>query len=222
MEKTDCAVMVPLDVGWSDVGSWSSLWDVSTKDKQGNAIKGDVLLTDTHNSLVLSDNRLVATLGIENAMIVDTKDVVMVAAKDRVDDIKQIVEQLKVSNEPVTKLHREVSRPWGKYDAIDSGERFQVKRITVNCGAKLSVQLHNYRAEHWVVVSGTAKVTNGDNTFLLKENESTYIPVGVVHSLENVSSTPLEIIEVQSGSYLGEDDIVRLEDNYERSSKQSL
>jgi mannose-1-phosphate guanylyltransferase len=216
MENTAEAVVVPLDAGWNDIGSWSSLWDVSDKDEAGNVVAGDTLLHETKNSYVRADDKLVATVGVEDLVIVSTKDAVLVAHKDRVQDAKTIAEQLKAESRSEWELHREVYRPWGKYDSIDSGARYQVKRITVNPGAKLSVQKHYHRAEHWVVVSGTAKVTNGEDTYLLKENESTFVPVGAVHALENPGKTPLEIIEVQSGSYLGEDDIIRLEDRYGR------
>lgn len=216
MEKTSDAVVVPIDAGWNDIGSWSSLWDISKKDGDGNATHGDVMLHNTSNSYVRADNKLVAAIGVEDLVIVSTKDVLMVAHKDHVQDVKIIAQELKANMRSEWELHREVYRPWGKYDCIDAGDRFQVKRITVKPGAKLSVQMHNYRAEHWIVVSGTARVTNGDNTFLLSENESTYIPIGVVHALENVGKLPLKLIEVQSGSYLGEDDIVRFSDLYGR------
>jgi len=216
MEKTDDAVMVPLDAGWSDIGSWAALWDTSQKDAEGNVFKGDVLGHATRNSFVHADSRLVATLGVEDLVIVETKDAVLVAHKNQVQDVKKLVERIKADNRHEHLNHREVYRPWGEYDAIDSGHRYQVKRITVQPGAKLSVQMHHHRAEHWVVVSGTAKVTNGDKTYLVTENQSTYIPVGQVHALENPGVIPLELIEVQSGSYLGEDDIVRFEDQYGR------
>ncbi|OYT97732.1 MAG: mannose-1-phosphate guanylyltransferase/mannose-6-phosphate isomerase [Pseudomonas sp. PGPPP3] len=216
MEKTDAAVMVPLDAGWSDIGSWSALWDVSDKDAQGNVFKGDVLDQQSHNTYVHASNRLVATLGVSDLVIVETKDAVLVAHKDQVQDVKKIVERLKAAGRSEHLNNREVYRPWGVYDAIDNGHRYQVKRITVKPGAKLSLQMHHHRAEHWIVVSGTAKVTNGETTFLVTENQSTYIPIGQVHSLENPGVIPLELIEVQSGSYLGEDDIVRFADNYGR------
>lgn len=217
MEKTKDAVMVPLDAGWSDVGSWTALWEASNKDAAGNVFKGDVLGHTTRNSFVHADSRLVATLGVEDLVIVETKDAVLVAHKNQVQDVKKLVERIKADNRHEHLNHREVYRPWGMYDAIDSGHRYQVKRITVQPGAKLSVQMHHHRAEHWVVVSGTAKVTNGDKTYLVTENQSTYIPVGQVHALENPGVIPLELIEVQSGSYLGEDDIVRFEDQYGRA-----
>ena len=217
MEKTQEAVMVPLNAGWNDIGSWSALWEIDKKDDSGNAVNGDVIMHDTKNCLIRGSDRLIATLGLENIVIVDTKDAVIVSHKDSVQDVKEIVKRLKADERIEYKLHREVYRPWGKYDSVDSGNRYQVKRITVKPGAKLSVQMHHHRAEHWVVVSGTAEVTNGDEILLLSENESTYIPIGVVHSLKNPGKTPLELIEVQSGSYLGEDDIVRFEDLYGRS-----
>jgi mannose-1-phosphate guanylyltransferase len=218
MEKTLHAVVVPMDAGWSDIGSWSSLWDISEKDGEGNSTHGDVILHNTRNSYVRSDNKLVAVIGVDDLVVVSTKDALMVAHKDSVQDVKMITESLKIQARSEWQLSREVYRPWGKYDSIDGGERYQVKRITVKPGAKLSVQMHHHRAEHWVVVSGTARVTNGDKTFLLSENESTYIPVGVVHALENPGKVELELIEVQSGSYLGEDDIVRFEDRYGRDA----
>jgi mannose-1-phosphate guanylyltransferase len=216
MEKTADAAMVPLDAGWSDVGSWSSLWEVSPKDAQGNVFKGDVLAHDTHGTYVHADSRLVATVGLTDLVVVETKDAVLVARKDQVQDVKKVVEALKAQGRPEYLNHREVYRPWGMYDSVDQGERYQVKRITVKAGARLSLQMHHHRAEHWIVVSGTAKVTKGQDTFLVTENESTFIPVGEVHSLENPGVIPLELIEVQSGSYLGEDDIVRLKDQYGR------
>ena len=216
MEKTADAAMVPLDAGWSDIGSWSALWDVSQKDAEGNALKGDVITESTRGCYIHADSRLVATVGVEDLVIVETKDAVLVTRKDRVQDVKKIVERIKSNGRHEHMNHREVYRPWGIYDSIDSGHRYQVKRITVKPGAKLSVQMHHHRAEHWIVVSGTAKVTNGTETYLVTENQSTYIPIGQVHSLENPGVIDLELIEVQSGSYLGEDDIVRLEDRYGR------
>ena len=217
MEKTADAVMVPLDAGWSDIGSWTALWDVSDKDQQGNVFKGDVLNQQSHNTYVHADSRLVATVGLDDLVIVETKDAVLVAHKDHVQDVKKIVEQLKNGSRTEHINHREVYRPWGVYDSVDNGHRYQVKRITVKPGAKLSVQMHHHRAEHWIVVSGTARVTNGEKTYLVCENESTYIPIGQIHALENPGVIPLELIEVQSGSYLGEDDIVRFEDKYGRT-----
>ena len=216
MERTKHASVVPLEAGWSDIGSWSALWEVSEGDDQGNACKGDVMLHDSHNLMVHADHRLVATVGVEDLVVVETKDAVLVARQDRVQDVKKIVERLKVEGRNEHIIHREVYRPWGVYDSIDHGERYQVKCITVKPGAKLSVQMHHHRAEHWVVVSGTAKVTIGETTRLVSENESTYIPIGQVHALENPGKIPLELIEVQSGSYLGEDDIVRFNDRYGR------
>jgi len=216
MEKTEHAVVVPMDAGWSDIGSWSSLWDISKKDLNGNSVHGDVILHETNNSYVRTDGKLVAAIGVDDLVIVATKDVLVVAHKDSDQDVKKIAEQLKQKKRTEWELHREVYRPWGKYDSIDSGDRYQAKRITVKPGAKLSVQMHHHRAEHWIVVSGTARVTNGEKKFLLSENESTYIPVGVVHALENPGKVDLELIEVQTGSYLGEDDIVRFEDKYGR------
>ena len=216
IEKTDDAVVVHMDAGWSDIGSWSSLWDISEKDQNGNAVHGDVMLHKSNNCYVRTDGKLVAAIGVDDLVIVSTKDVLVVAHKDSVQDVKVVAQQLKAESRTEWEHHREVYRPWGKYDSIDSGERYQAKRITVKPGAKLSVQMHHHRAEHWVVVSGSAKVTNGEKTFILSENESTYIPVGVIHALENPGKIPLEMIEVQSGSYLGENDIVRFEDAYGR------
>ncbi len=217
VEGSDAVVVVPMDAKWSDIGSWSAIWEVSKKDEEGNRVLGDVITQDSKNCLVHAEERLVTVLGLEDVVVVDTKDTVLVANKNKVQDIKKIVDVLKSADRSEWQLHREVYRPWGKYDSIDNGDRYQVKCITVKPGAKLSVQKHHHRAEHWVVVSGTASVTNGDNTFLVTENESTYIPIGQVHALENPGKVPLELIEVQTGSYLGEDDIVRLEDNYGRA-----
>lgn len=216
MEHTKDAVVVPMDAGWNDVGGFAALWEVSVKDADGNAFNGDVKSVDTKNTLVFGGNKLVATVGVEDLVIINTKDAVLVANKDQSQQVKAIVAQLKTEQRSEVTFHREVYRPWGKYDSIDNGDRFQVKRITVKPGAKLSVQMHHHRAEHWIVVSGTAKVTNGDKDILLTENQSTYIPVGVIHALENPGKVDLELIEVQSGSYLGEDDIVRFEDRYGR------
>jgi mannose-1-phosphate guanylyltransferase len=216
MENTKDAVVVPMDAGWSDVGGFAALWEVSDKDADGNVFNGDVKAVVTKNTLVFGGNKLVTTVGVEDLVIINTKDAVLVAHKDQSQHVKAIVGQLKAEQRSEVTFHREVYRPWGKYDSIDNGERFQVKRITVKPGAKLSVQMHHHRAEHWIVVSGTAKVTNGDKNILLTENQSTYIPVGVIHALENPGKVDLELIEVQSGSYLGEDDIVRFEDRYGR------
>lgn len=216
MEKTRDAAVIPLDAGWSDIGSWSALWTIGEKNEQGNVCKGDVLTLNTHNSLVYAEHKLVATVGVDDLVVVETKDAVLVAHRDRVQEVKKIVEAIKNDGRHEHMNHREVYRPWGVYDSIESGGRYQVKRITVKPGAKLSVQMHHHRAEHWVVVSGTARVTKGDQSFLVTENESTFIPIGEVHALENPGKIPLELIEVQSGSYLGEDDIVRFEDQYGR------
>lgn len=217
MEHTEHACVVPLNSGWSDIGSWSALWDVAEKDQDGNVTYGDVMIYDGRDQFVHADNRLVATVGVSDLVVVETKDAVLVANKNRVQDVKNIVEELKKRGRTEHESHREVYRPWGVYDSISSGDRYQVKKITVKPGAKLSVQMHHHRAEHWVVVSGTAKVTNGEKTYLVGENESTYIPVGCVHALENPGVIPLELVEVQSGAYLGEDDIVRFDDRYGRS-----
>jgi mannose-1-phosphate guanylyltransferase/mannose-6-phosphate isomerase len=217
MEKTSKAVVVPLDAGWNDVGAWSSVWQVLPQDAQGNATRGDVLLEGVSNSYVHADNRLVTLVGVDNLVVVETADAVLVTHKDSAQDVKKVVDRLKAQKRPEVDLHREVFRPWGSYDSVDSGQRFQVKRIVVKPGAKLSVQMHHHRAEHWVVVSGTAKVMIGDETQLITENQSVYIPVGVVHSLENPGKLPLHLIEVQSGAYLGEDDIVRFSDQYGRA-----
>jgi len=219
MEKTSEAAMVTLDAGWSDVGSWSSLWETGEKDANGNVTTGDTLLEGTTNSYVNAEHSLVAVIGLEDVVVVETKDAVMVANKKNAEHIKTVVNRLKAEKRPEFEFHREVFRPWGSYDSIDNGGRFKVKRITVKPGEKLSVQMHHHRAEHWVVVSGTANVTIGDETQMLTENESVYIPIGAVHALENPGKIPLELIEVQSGAYLGEDDIVRFSDRYGRSDK---
>ncbi len=217
MEKTASAIVVPLDAGWNDVGAWSSLWDISAKDSHGNVHQGDVLSSNSHNNYIFAETSLVATVGLENTVVIQTKDAVLVAARDKVQEVKAIVQQLKAAGRTEHKIHREVYRPWGKYDSIDNGQRYQVKRITVKPGEKLSIQMHHHRAEHWIVVSGTANVTvNGKDT-LLTENQSVYIPLGAIHALENPGKIPLELIEVQSGSYLGEDDIVRFSDRYGRA-----
>ena len=216
MEKTDRAVVVPLAAGWSDVGSWAALADALPRDAEGNVTAGDVLTEDSSGCYLHSTSRLVAAVGLRDHVVVETKDAVLVAPCDRVQDVKELVAELKARGRYETSLHREVYRPWGSYDSIDSGDRFQVKRLIVNPGATLSLQLHHHRAEHWVVVTGTAKVTRGDEVFTLSENESTYIPIGARHRIENPGKIPLHIIEVQSGTYLGEDDIVRFEDRYGR------
>jgi mannose-1-phosphate guanylyltransferase len=216
MEKTQSAVVVPMDAGWSDVGAFAALWEVLPHDEAGNVHRGDVLSHDSHNNLIFAENALVATVGLQDHVVVQTKDAVMVAPRERVSEVKQIVAQLKSRGRTEHHIHREVYRPWGKYDSVDAGGRYQVKRITVLPGAKLSVQMHHHRAEHWIVVSGTASVTLNGKDHLLTENESIYLPVGAVHALENPGKIPLELIEVQVGSYLGEDDIVRLQDRYGR------
>ena len=211
------AAVIPLNAGWSDVGVWSTLWEVGDKDKQGNVTKGDVSLHDTENSLLYSSERYIAAVGLKDTIVVETSDAILVANKNNAQDVKKVVEALKAQNRDEYQNHRLVFRPWGSYECIDRGERYQAKRITVNPGAALSLQLHHHRAEHWIVVSGTAQVTRGEEVFLVTENESTFIPLGTKHRLENKGSIPLEMIEVQSGSYLGEDDIVRFEDIYGRS-----
>jgi mannose-1-phosphate guanylyltransferase/mannose-6-phosphate isomerase len=216
MEKTADAAVVPLDAGWNDVGSWSALWEVSDKDADGNACHGDVIALDCRNSYAYG-TRLIAMVGLEDVVVVETDDAVFVGHKDRVQDVKEIVGQIKRDGRSEAAAHRKVYRPWGAYDSIDNGARFQVKRITVKPGATLSLQMHHHRAEHWIVVSGTAEVTRGEDVILLTENQSTYIPLGVTHRLKNPGKLPLELIEVQSGSYLGEDDIVRFEDQYGRA-----
>jgi mannose-1-phosphate guanylyltransferase / mannose-6-phosphate isomerase len=221
MEKTRDAVVVPLAAGWSDVGSWSSLHAAIESDADGNVLRGDVIAEDTRDSFVFSESRLVATVGLDSHVVVETKDAVLVAPRDRVQDVKALVARIKAAGRSEHSLHREVFRPWGSYDSVESGERYQVKRLSVNPGASMSLQLHHHRAEHWIVVSGTARITRNDEVFLLEENESTYIPLGAKHRIENPGKIPLHIIEVQSGSYLGEDDIVRFEDRYGRDSKSS-
>jgi len=216
MEKTERAVVVPISAGWSDIGAWSALWDVCARDDDGNVIQGDVLAEDTHNAFLVAQHRCLATVGLDNIVVVETADAVLVANKDKAQDVKAIVDRLKYCGREESKVHRQVYRPWGSYEGIDAGSRFQVKRLSVKPGAQLSLQLHHHRAEHWVVVKGTARVTCGDQVFNLHENESTYIPIGEKHRLENPGNIPLEVIEIQSGSYLGEDDIVRFEDVYDR------
>jgi len=209
--------MVELDAGWNDLGSWDAVWQVGKKDGQGNVTSGDVLLFDTRNSLVQASSRLVSAVGVQNLIIIETADALLVADKQKSQDVKSIVNQLEQQQREEKNLHRKVSRPWGWYDSVDEGERFKVKRIQVKPGASLSLQLHHHRAEHWIVVKGVAEITNGDRVIILTENQSTYIPQGQTHRLANPGKTSLEIIEVQSGSYLGEDDIVRFEDNYGRN-----
>ncbi|MHB1897537.1 MAG: mannose-1-phosphate guanylyltransferase/mannose-6-phosphate isomerase [Metallibacterium sp.] len=217
MEKTADAAVLPVDIGWSDVGSWSALWQVAERDAQGNAHRGDVLALDCRDTYAWSDKRLIALVGLDDVVVVDTDDAVLVARKERVQEVKVVAQQLKQSARSEAIWHRKVYRPWGAYDSVDADARFQVKRITVKPGATLSLQMHHHRAEHWIVVTGTARVTRGEETFLLGENQSTFIPLGTVHRLENPGKVALELIEVQSGSYLGEDDIVRFEDKYGRS-----
>jgi len=216
MEKTDKGVVIPLDAGWNDVGAWSALWEIGQKDDAGNVLRGDVIAHDSHGCYIQSNSRLVTAVGLEDHIIIETADAVMVAPRNRVQDVKSIVTILNERKRPETITHRTVYRPWGSYQSVDSADRFQVKRITVNSGATLSLQKHHHRAEHWIVVKGTASVTKGDEIILLSENQSIYIPLGVTHRLENPGVIPLELIEVQSGSYLGEDDIVRFEDVYGR------
>lgn len=216
MENTKNGFILPIAVGWSDVGSWQALWQVSEQDGNGNAHHGDVLAIDCQNTLAIGEKRLIALLGLSDLVVVDTDDAILVAHKDRVQEVKAIVSRLKAENKPQATWHRKVFRPWGNYDSVDSGPRFQVKRIVVKPGARLSLQMHHHRAEHWIVVSGTAKVSCDDKVFMLSENQSTYIPLGSTHRLENPGNIALELIEVQSGSYLGEDDIVRFDDAYGR------
>jgi len=215
MEKTDAAAVIALDAGWNDVGSWAALWEATAQDAEGNAHHGDVIALNCRNTYAHA-SRLVAMIGLEDVVVVDTDDALLIAHRDQVQQVKDVVGKIKGSGRTHAVTHRKVYRPWGAYDSIDNGERFQVKRITVKPGGALSLQMHHHRAEHWIVVSGTAKVTRGDETILLAENQSTYIPLGVVHRLENPGRLPLELIEVQSGAYLGEDDIVRFEDVYGR------
>jgi mannose-1-phosphate guanylyltransferase/mannose-1-phosphate guanylyltransferase/mannose-6-phosphate isomerase len=219
MEKTQRAVVVPMDAGWSDIGSWSALWEQQDKDDVGNTTRGDVIAVDTENSFIHSESRLVATLGVDNLIIVETPDAVLVADKRRAQEVKSIVEKLGQEKREEENFHRIVYRPWGSFDSVDEGERHKVKRIIVNPGAKLSMQMHHHRAEHWIIVKGTARVYRNDDILELTENESVFIPLGARHSLENPGKIPLHIIEVQTGSYLGEDDIVRFDDIYGRSDK---
>jgi mannose-1-phosphate guanylyltransferase/mannose-6-phosphate isomerase len=216
MERTDAAKVLPVDFGWSDVGSWAALWDVSRRDDDGNAHHGDVIAIDSRNSYAHA-RRLVALVGVDDLVVVETDDAVLVARKDRVQQVKDVVARLKDDQRSQAALHREVHRPWGSYDSVDVGDGFQVKRIKVKPGGRLSLQSHTRRAEHWIVVRGNARVTRDDDVFDLKANESTYIPIGAKHRLENPGREMLELIEVQSGDYLGEDDIVRYEDVYGRS-----
>ncbi|HET6805054.1 MAG TPA: mannose-1-phosphate guanylyltransferase/mannose-6-phosphate isomerase [Frateuria sp.] len=218
MERTDRAAVVPVSCGWSDIGSWSALWSAAEKDSDGNRLEGDVMAIDSRNCLVRAgDRRLIATIGVDDLVVIDTPDATLVTRRDRAQDVKKLVDQLKTEGRPEHMFHRKVYRPWGSYDSIDMGDRFQVKRIVVKPGAALSLQKHHHRAEHWIVVSGTAEVTRDQEVYLVSENQSTYLPLGAVHRLRNPGKVPLELIEVQSGSYLGEDDIVRLEDVYGRA-----
>ncbi|ODS63006.1 MAG: mannose-1-phosphate guanylyltransferase/mannose-6-phosphate isomerase [Arenimonas sp. SCN 70-307] len=219
MEKTTAAAVLPINVGWNDVGSWSALWEIADQDPDGNAHHGDVLALGCRNTLAWGGRRLVSLLGLKDVIVVDTDDALLVAARDQVQQVKDIVARLKAEGRPQASIHRKVYRPWGSYDGIDSGERFQVKRIVVKPGAALSLQMHHHRAEHWIVVQGTARITCEDKVFMLSENQSTYIPLGSKHRLENPGKVPVELIEVQSGSYLGEDDIVRFEDVYGRGAR---
>lgn len=224
MEKLDTAprlgieaCVVPLGAGWSDIGAWDAVWQIANKDEFGNSIRGDVMLEDTRDTLVIADSRLVACLGLDDIIVIETPDAILVAHKQKTQQIKNIVARLKKDARPQVNIHRKVYRPWGYYDSIDCGERFQVKRIVVGPGSSLSLQMHHHRAEHWIVVKGTARITRGEEVLTISENQSTYIPLGVTHRLENPGKIPLELIEVQSGAYLGEDDIVRFEDGYGRS-----
>jgi len=220
MEKTDNSVVVPLDAAWSDVGSWSALWDIAEKDEDGNVYDGDIFSVETCGTYARSENRLVSLIGVKDLIVVDTPDAIMVADRGHVQEVKKLVDMLKNNDRPEVFVHKEVFRPWGKYNSIDMGPRFQVKHITLNSHATLSLQKHHHRAEHWIVVSGTAEITCDDKKFLLTENQSTYIPIGSLHRLSNPGKIPLELIEVQSGSYLGEDDIIRFDDVYGRSEEK--
>jgi mannose-1-phosphate guanylyltransferase/mannose-6-phosphate isomerase len=211
------AAVVPLQAGWSDVGAWSALWDIRPADALGNVTEGDVYTHDTHDSLLLAGHRFVAALGVDHVVVIETPDAVLVTRKDRAQDVRHVVQWLKAQQRPEAETHRKVYRPWGSYESLDAGERFQVKRLTLYPGQAISLQMHHHRAEHWVVVRGTARVSRNEESFLLTENQSTYIPIGTTHRLENPGVLPLEIIEVQSGGYLGEDDVVRFEDRYHRT-----
>jgi mannose-1-phosphate guanylyltransferase/mannose-6-phosphate isomerase len=217
MERTQSAAVVPVDMGWDDIGSWSALWEVSEKDAAGNALLGDVYLEGGRNNYIRAESRMVAAVGVENLVIIETGDAVLVVSREAAQDVKKVVDHLKAKDRDEHVFHTRVYRPWGWYEGIDDGPRFQVKRIQVKPGASLSLQMHHHRAEHWVVVRGTARITRGDEVFLLSENQSAYIPLGTTHRLENPGTLPLDIVEVQSGSYLGEDDIVRFEDHYNRN-----
>lgn len=219
MEKTRLGAVVPVEMGWSDVGSWDALWEIHAKTPEGNVMEGDVLAEDVNNTFIKAENRMVAAVGVDDLVIVETADAVLVAHKTSAQDVKALVDRLKAESRSEHVFHRRVFRPWGSYEGIDNGHRYQVKRLTVNPGCKLSLQLHHHRAEHWIVVSGTARVTRGEEEILLTENQSTYIPLGVKHRLENPGIVPLQLIEVQSGSYLGEDDIVRFADDWNRGKE---
>ncbi len=221
MEKTDKAVVLPLDAQWNDVGAWSALWEINEQDSDGNVLHGDVLKVDVSNSYVHAEERMIAVVGMDNCVVVETADAVLVADKDRTQDVKEIVNQLKAGQREEALLHQRVYRPWGSYETLVEMERFKVKRIIVNQGAKLSLQMHHHRAEHWVVVKGTARILCGEKEFVMTEDQSNYIPLGTQHRLENPGVIPLEIIEIQTGSYLGEDDIVRFEDTYGRTDQHS-
>jgi mannose-1-phosphate guanylyltransferase/mannose-6-phosphate isomerase len=216
-EHTSLAAVRPVDYEWSDLGSWKAMWDVGDKDIDGNVTHGETVLENVRNSYFYSESRLVTAIGVEGLVVVETPDAILVSHRYSVQSVRKIVDKLKAQKRPEGVTHLKVHRPWGTYESVDSGDRFQVKRITVNPGAKLSMQMHHHRAEHWIVVTGVARVTRGNDVLMLSENESTYIPLGVTHRLENPGRIPLELIEVQSGSYLGEDDIVRFEDTYNRS-----
>jgi mannose-1-phosphate guanylyltransferase/mannose-6-phosphate isomerase len=217
LEQTSLAAVRPVEYEWSDLGSWKALWDVGTKDVDGNVTEGQTVLEDVRNSYLYSESRLVTAIGVEGIVVVETPDAILVSHRESVQGVRKIVDKLKQQKRSEGVIHRKVHRPWGTYESVDEGARFQVKRITVNPGAKLSMQMHHHRAEHWIVVRGTARVTRGEDVVMLTENESTFIPLGVKHRLENPGRIPLELIEVQSGTYLGEDDIVRFEDTYNRS-----
>lgn len=220
MEKTDNGIIIPVDAGWSDVGSWSALWEINAKDEAGNVKHGNVMTINCSNSYFHSQKRMIAGVGVKDLVVVETDDAVLVVSRNDVQDVKLVVNELKRQSRPEAEYHRKVYRPWGHYDCLDGGDGFQVKRITVKPGAVLSRQMHHHRAEHWIVVRGTAKITKGDEVLILAENQSTYIPLGTHHRLENPGKIPLELIEVQSGSYLGEDDIVRFDDIYGRAPKK--
>ncbi len=225
MEKTDRAAVIPADIGWSDVGSWTALDDVSDRDASGNIIAGNVIDIDSHDSIIYAEKRLVATIGLKDMVVVDTPDATLVCSKERAQDVKKVVEELKKRKSGEHLIHTTVHRPWGSYTILEEGERYKIKRLVINPGTKLSHQLHNHRSEHWVVVSGTARVTNGENVYDVHPNESTYIPMSTKHRLENPGKIPVQIIEVQNGEYLEEDDIVRLDDDYNRhdsKTKKSL